>query len=955
MRRKVANCLFLFAPAACAAQTSIPWTQLSLSSARVDAYRQQHPTHDGRGIVVAVLDTGVDMDVPGLQQTTTGEMKVIDVQDFTGEGDVQLSRAVWNDEHDRLVFYDKDGSPQLYTPPDGAHHADGTSLWFGRLEEKAFRNSAVPDVNDDGDKDDVFGVCVISHDAGNDDDAVCLVDTDGDRDFSDEKSLKNYHIDYHRFNFARERREKQIEPITCALNIFVKERRVSIHFDSGGHGTHVAGIAAGNDILGQVGFDGVAPGASVISLKIGHSSLSGGATVTGAKQKAFEYAARFAREKNVTVVCNLSYGIGSIQEGRHDVDEFLDGIMRKNPSLVVCTSAGNNGPGLSSIGTPAGANAAIAVAALLAVDTAKDVRGETIAQPQLTQFSSRGGELAKPTLATPGMMTSTVPRWERSHDFWQGTSMASPYAAGLCAVLAQRAHEQRVAPRADWIGQALAASARPIDGYNALDYGAGLPDLPRAAQILDGLLKSRAGDILYGFAISTESPVGAGGKAPAAYWRTRYFPADRPQVFTVKPVLIPTADATEITAFSRRLTLKSDADWCRPAQEQVYFRSEQSADVRVSYDAAKLEEPGLHVATVTGYDGELPMFHLVNSVVVPLRPGADTGYRIRLVDQRVLGWIVRRHFVEVPAGASAMHLKMTSVDGQLGVAHAYRIHRPDGRYLPGRAHVRINTRDGLNETSYTIQEELEPGIWEIPITSVGAQDESHYNLEVRFDGVQVAPEKVVNLASAAGSLPSGEVKFVNSFDRATGVAFEGAIEGYRTARKLKITTGKDREEISLPMTSEIKAVRVKLDLSDEDYAKLTDCAVNIYDDAGKAIAQQGLGEPTLTFTTNNPNPDKTSTCKLEIQPAFTHAERDDSVEFDIAIEYLYATPIGVNVSHGDDSNAVLYPGVAVEVDWKLTAKPPAAPEKMGRFGWIRAVERESKAVVAEVMIREEGA
>lgn len=952
MRNILAGCLSIVTAAACAAQDVIPWTQLSLSSSKVDAYRRQHPTHDGRGIVVAVLDTGVDMDVPGLQTTTTGEMKVIDVQDFTGEGDVELSRATWNDAGDRLVHYSADGSPELHVPPVEEQRPAGTSLWFGRLEEKAFRNSAVADVNDNGRKDDVFAVCVVSRDDGSDDDAVCFIDTDADRDFSNERPLKNYRLAHDRFTFPREKKEKQIEPITCAVNIFVRQRRLSVHFDSGGHGTHVAGIAAGHRILGQDGFDGVAPGAKVISLKIGHSSLSGGATTTGAKQKAFEYAARYAREHDVTVVCNLSYGIGSIHEGRHHVDTFLDGLMRANPHLMVCTSAGNNGPGLSSIGTPAGATSAISVAALLAVDTAKDVRGEAIPRPQLTQFSSRGGELAKPTLAAPGMMTSTVPRWERSHDFWQGTSMASPYAAGLCAVLAQRAREKGVAPRADWIAQALAASAAPIEGYTTLDYGAGLPDLPRAGAILDGLLKSRAHDILYGFDVSTESPLGVGGRSPAAYWRTPYVPADRPQVFSVKSVLVPTADATAVTAFARRLTLHSDAAWCRPAQDQIYFRSQQSADLRVNYDAARLTEPGLYVATVTGMDGDVPLLRLVNSVVVPHRVGAAIGYRVRFDNQSVYGWVVRRHFIDVPAGASAMHMTLKSVEGKLGAAHAYRLHRPDGRYLPGRSPVRIDTRNGIHETRYTVRKELEPGIWEIPITSVSAQDESHYSLEVRFDGVHVSPAEVGSLKSEPGALPSGHVKFTNLFDRPAGVSFEGSLDGYRTTLKKKLTTGKDREEISLPMTPELKAVRVHVKLSDEDYAKLTDCAVNILDAAGKAIAQDGLGEPELTVSANHPEPGGTTTCKLEIQPAFTWKDADDAVEFDLTVDYLYADPIAISVTHGDAASAVLYPGVPVWVDWKLAKKPPAAPEGLRRFGAIRAVERESKAAVAEAEIIE---
>ena len=91
------NCRFLMVAVlvssfACA-QPRSSWTQLSLSTCRVDDFLTGHPTSDGRGVVIAVLDTGVDPSIPGLTKTPDGEVKVIDVQDFTGQGDVKLHRV----------------------------------------------------------------------------------------------------------------------------------------------------------------------------------------------------------------------------------------------------------------------------------------------------------------------------------------------------------------------------------------------------------------------------------------------------------------------------------------------------------------------------------------------------------------------------------------------------------------------------------------------------------------------------------------------------------------------------------------------------------------------------------------------------------------------------------------------------------------------------------------------
>ncbi|MHB1330109.1 MAG: hypothetical protein ACYC2K_18070, partial [Gemmatimonadales bacterium] len=63
---------------------------MPLASTNVWAYRQSHPTYDGRGVLIGILDSGVDAAVPGLLTTSTGDRKILDLRDFSAEGRVAL-------------------------------------------------------------------------------------------------------------------------------------------------------------------------------------------------------------------------------------------------------------------------------------------------------------------------------------------------------------------------------------------------------------------------------------------------------------------------------------------------------------------------------------------------------------------------------------------------------------------------------------------------------------------------------------------------------------------------------------------------------------------------------------------------------------------------------------------------------------------------------------------------
>ena len=923
------------------------WTQLSLSTCQVDRFLSLHPKSNGTGVVIAVLDTGVDPSIPGLTRTPDGEVKVIDVQDFTGQGDLDLLRVPLSEAKDAVIDYDDDGVAVHYGLPTLPETPAGEErlFWMTTIDEHRFVNSDVPDLNDDGDSDDAFAVLVTALASEGDDQALVFVDTDVDRSFANEKPLRSYKLAYDTFTMHRARPEAQIEPVAFAVNVFLKQRKVVLVYDDGAHGTHVAGIAAGYQINNQSDFHGVAPGAKLMSLKIGKNSV-GGVTSTESVKKALEYAARYARLHGVPVVCNMSYGVESTLEGESDIDVFLDKLLAENPLLVFCTSAGNEGPGLSSVGTPSAASRAISVAALLAPDSARDVMGFAFDEPVVTVFSSRGGELVKPEIATPGWATSTVPRWVQRGDYWAGTSMASPYAAGLCALLIShvRQEDAEAAVRACDVRRALCLSARRPSGATFLDAGCGVPNVVEAAKILPKLVRAAAADPVVAYDVSTASPAGPGGKAPAAFWRGAYFPSDEPQTFTIEPVFGPVADAGQRTSFTRKYTLRSQAPWCKLTQESFYLRSAQSARVFVEYDAEQLQEPGLYVGVVEALHDDLPAMYLVSSVVVPYRFTAAENYTQRFAERVVHGWVPDRYFVAVPPGASAMKLTLSAPDGEQSEASLSRVFTPDGTQLRDRSY-HLDTEAGVREVTWLLSEELEPGVWELPVVANRPDRDWPYELEVKYFGLAAEPAVI-----ETGSGTKGSVTVTQMFEEPLAARAEGRIEGFRQREDATFEGLDDELSYTVTLDERFDALRIKLEMTPEAYATTTDIGVAVEDGDGEAVYSSGFSWRTFEATVRKPNPRATVTWTVKIRSGFAVADDQRETPMTVRLDRMLAEPAKLNVEWGDTSSMTFVPAAPVKLDYRVAGELPDAPKGTKPVGYVQVRTRGSDDVAVRVPI-----
>lgn len=140
--------------------------------------------------------------------------------------------------------------------------------------------------------------------------------------------------------------EYTAEEINAALQLPALDRyRLIPSRDLSGHGTAVAGIAAGKSADGF--YTGAAPEAELIVVKLGLPENSGGVEEgfprTTEILRGVTYALRKARQLNMPLVINLSFGnsYGS-HDGSSLLERFLDNASEIGKT-VICVGSGNEG------------------------------------------------------------------------------------------------------------------------------------------------------------------------------------------------------------------------------------------------------------------------------------------------------------------------------------------------------------------------------------------------------------------------------------------------------------------------------------------------------------------------------------------------------------------------------------------------------------------------------------
>jgi serine protease AprX len=279
-------------------------------------------------------------------------------------------------------------------------------------------------------------------------------------------------------------------------------------YDDNGHGTHVAGIIAGNGYDSGGARAGIAPAAHIVSLKVLDAHGRG---VISDVIAAFGWAVANRTAHNIRVI-NLSVG-ARVTESYWSDPLTLAAKRAADAGIVVVTAAGNLGkkadgsPLYGTITAPGNAPWVLTVGASSTQGTPQR-RDDTIAL-----YSSRGPSAvdfeAKPDLVAPG--TGIVSLSDATSTFYQekagyllngtrdtsykpylslsGTSMASPVVAGTVALMLQA--NPNLTPN---LVKAILQYTSQRYNYDALTQGAGFLNSYGAVQLARFYARANAGD-----------------------------------------------------------------------------------------------------------------------------------------------------------------------------------------------------------------------------------------------------------------------------------------------------------------------------------------------------------------------------------------------------------------------------------------------------------------------------
>lgn len=899
----------------------------SFETGAVD-FVKQNPKADGRGVTIGILDSGVDLGHPALQKTTTGERKIVDW--VTATDPILDGDATWRPMVNAVSGPQFGYGGQTWTAPAGSYQ-------ISTFKESATAGGdAKGDANRDGDTTDSWGV-LYDPAAG-----TVRVDLNNNYDFTDDTPMKPYKEDHQVGYFGTDDPKTDVaerQPFVVQIRKDVpmdpyggswvgkKADFVNIGVIESEHGTHVAGITAANGLFGGR-MNGAAPGAKIVSSRA--CTWTGGCTNVALTEGMIDLVAN----RGVDIVNMSIGGLPALNDGNNARAELYTRLI-DTYGVQLVISAGNSGPGANTIGDPGLADKVISVGASVSRETwAANYGSEVKTKYQMMPFSSRGPREDggfTPTLTAPGAAVNTTQTWlpgspvaeagyslPAGYSMLQGTSMASPQAAGASALLLSAAKEKGVDLTPAVLRTALTSTADHIKGAQAYEEGAGLinvvdawKSIRKGASAHDYTVKAPV-DTAIDYALKTP------GFGTGLYDREGGLKAGQSRTYDI--TLTRTSGPDKAVRHELHFENNTEGTFKVVGSDEVKLPLNQPVTVKVR---ATPKSAGLKSAILELDDPRTEgIDRQILTTVVVAAPVQYTYTASGSVQRNS----TKSYFVTVPEGAKSLEVAIGGLQGESQTRfiaiHPYGV-PVDNTSTP---YCYPHYLDG-NGCKPDVRSYADPqaGVWEIEVEARRTSPllDNPYRLDVTVLGAAFDPATVTVPEAKVGAPATASWTVTNKYAALDGKLVGGPLGSAESARPTVKSGEKRTTTVIVPEGAQSLDVAIG-GVSD----KSADLDLTIYDAKGAQVAQSADGDSEEAVSIAKP---AAGVYTIEVA---AYSVPSGSTEYDYR-DVFFSPALGA-VTVDDVAPVKLGTGATATVTGTVTAAA-AAPEGREFFGQVQLV------------------
>jgi len=791
-------------------------------------FMRLHPTFDGRGVTVGVVDTSIDLLLPELQSATTLDGKptnkfadilcsapnAIDPSDDQGG----LGTYLKIDMKEEVITKGRELTykEEFYVAPkEGGYR-------IGSLDERM--NGSSGDLNRDGNPSGSSGLFAVLWDETAN---TVWVDTNQDHDFSNEKPMTDFHLHHDVGIFGRDVMGTAIrETVAFTVQTDASHKLLFIIPGYGEHGTGVTGGAFGKRFFGG-SLNGVAPEAQVVLVPFGN--------LTHGTIEALIVA---VKHPQVDIVTIEHLFVRSVNDGRSTLSVISDRLADKYKKPIFASS-GNGSDQVNLIMEGAAGTKVIAVGSYISRETSRVNYGvATTREDNIDLASGRGprkdGGL-KPNILAPTMSLSTFPGFlpgkaagdtytlPPGYVVYGGTSTAAPFAAAGMALLVSAAKQSGVPYDADRLRWAIMSSARFLPGYGAYEQGPGLLKVGAAWQALK----------------SAPPPTEFLSRAPVNAVLSNYLkePHEGPGIYEREGWMVGQAGSRVIT-FTRATGLTKPVNYAlRWLGNDGTFTSAQTITLPLRKPVSlsvtvNPKAPGVRSAILNldELGGAPAIYQVMNTIVAAEQFGPENQFRVTREGEA--DWMdSKSYYIHVPIGTSALKL-----DVQIAQGNAMPILvRPSGYgyFIPAKMATRFTAYQTGGLWSRIVARP-EPGVWQLLVDNknfiddsrFAAQNRARFTVTMAVLGVN-SPDTIALEGSKLTN--TNEITFTNRFGAFHGGVVDGVLGSTFSDRPILMCRGTPQTyEITVPEGTRMLSSRINT-ASDRD----ADLDLYLFDCTGK--------------------------------------------------------------------------------------------------------------------------